>query len=540
MIAIDDLDRLSDTQIAAVFQLVSAVANFKNTVFILSFDYKVVASALDGVQGGKGAEYLAKVVQIPLIMPYAKPVQLRAVVERLISANLGIMTEAESRLLDDVISNVVVRYVHTIRDAKRLANAFSFSCLASSEELNKIDLLGLSAVQAFDPGLYLFIANHKKLLCELEYRFSGLTESFQVELGDALREWFDDGGRNEQRKAVLKVLFSKVANSGRMYSTEMCQRTRRLSSADYFDAYFSFSLGDIAVSGAELAHFMESPSKSAEVVDDAIERGGYIALLEEASLRIEDMKPEAREELILLLFSRFGKVSESISSGFISRQADYVTEDVIRQALQTLDSERANRVIKQAFERADLDNLTGASVFLNSQELAHGRLAATEAGLDRQFMSEECLDDVEEIYMNRLREFARDSGSLLLQGTDAHMLMHLWSQFDYEHYKSFWDGVLASGPANYACVPICFAQPWSSSDDSFGWTFDRQGIQRIVDEEDLREAIVKALREGLLNERFSELDRCKVVMYFEKPDASIAGGNRMSYEEALRLLERWE
>lgn len=69
IVAIDDIDRLSEDEIIAVFQLVKSLADFPNTVYILAFDYDVVVHALSKVQYGNGQDYLEKIVQVPFEIP---------------------------------------------------------------------------------------------------------------------------------------------------------------------------------------------------------------------------------------------------------------------------------------------------------------------------------------------------------------------------------------------------------------------------------------------------------------------------------------
>ena len=56
IVSIDDIDRLSDEEIVAVFQLVKSLADFPNTIYVLAFDYDVVVRALGKVQHGDGKE----------------------------------------------------------------------------------------------------------------------------------------------------------------------------------------------------------------------------------------------------------------------------------------------------------------------------------------------------------------------------------------------------------------------------------------------------------------------------------------------------
>jgi len=71
IVSIDDIDRLSEDEIIAVFQLVRSVADFPNTVYLLTFDYDVVVHALSKVQYGDGKEYLEKIIQVPFEIPTA-------------------------------------------------------------------------------------------------------------------------------------------------------------------------------------------------------------------------------------------------------------------------------------------------------------------------------------------------------------------------------------------------------------------------------------------------------------------------------------
>lgn len=69
IVSIDDIDRLSEEEIVAVFQLVKSLADFPNTIYVLAFDYDVVVRALGKVQHGDGKEYLEKIVQVPFEIP---------------------------------------------------------------------------------------------------------------------------------------------------------------------------------------------------------------------------------------------------------------------------------------------------------------------------------------------------------------------------------------------------------------------------------------------------------------------------------------
>lgn len=60
LVILDDIDRLSNEQIRYVFQLITSVARFPNTTYLLVFDKEIVVEALKGVQSGNGQDYLEK------------------------------------------------------------------------------------------------------------------------------------------------------------------------------------------------------------------------------------------------------------------------------------------------------------------------------------------------------------------------------------------------------------------------------------------------------------------------------------------------
>ena len=69
IVVIDDIDRLNNTEIRQIFQLIKSLGDFPNTIYLLSFAKNVVIEALSKVQEGSGVEYLEKVVQIPFEIP---------------------------------------------------------------------------------------------------------------------------------------------------------------------------------------------------------------------------------------------------------------------------------------------------------------------------------------------------------------------------------------------------------------------------------------------------------------------------------------
>ena len=167
IVTIDDIDRLSEEEIIAVFQLVKDLADFPNTTYILAFDYDIVVNALDKIQHGKGRDYLEKIIQVPFEIP---------------APNLDSIYGSLYAKLDDILVDVpndkwdkdawtelvhfgLKKYIKSIRDVIRYVNVFSMKYELLKNETNPVDLLGITCLQVFEPLVYSGLPMCKDFLC---------------------------------------------------------------------------------------------------------------------------------------------------------------------------------------------------------------------------------------------------------------------------------------------------------------------------------------------------------------------------------------
>ena len=156
IIVIDDIDRLNNTEIRQIFQLLKSLADFPNTIYLLSFDKEVVINALKKVQEGPGNDYLEKVIQVPFEIPQISKNE----VEHFLFNKLDELIKdiPENRWDQTYWGNVYhsgLKYLfHTIRDVNRYLNTLSFGFSLVKDEVNPIDFIAITAIQVFIPGLY--------------------------------------------------------------------------------------------------------------------------------------------------------------------------------------------------------------------------------------------------------------------------------------------------------------------------------------------------------------------------------------------------
>ena len=133
IVVIDDIDRLTSSQIRDIFQLVKQVADFPNIVYVLVMDKEVVCSALEKVHNMDGNEYLEKIIQIPFELPEIRKGSLHNILRDRINKIINGPVSNEEYYAS-IFRKCVEPYVNTMRDVNRLINVFQFKYEALNRE----------------------------------------------------------------------------------------------------------------------------------------------------------------------------------------------------------------------------------------------------------------------------------------------------------------------------------------------------------------------------------------------------------------------
>lgn len=282
VVIIDDIDRLEKSQIQAVFRLVKLTADFNQTSYLLSFDDEMVARAIgevfspstDDATGGRtllaGQNFLEKIIQVPLRLPFARPDDLlRFCWERLGEAveETGIDVDAPSRdrLFTALRSGILPR-LSTPRMAVRFANAVQFGLPLLEGEVDTVDQILVEGMHIFYPELHRFVASH-------ESDFVGniditVDEGRKKVLETVLSIYQGDDYRAAVNllctlfPAVTRLLFGGVPYMSR-YSVSKentSVRQKGVASSSHFARYFAYSVVRGDVSDREFDEFLKGES----------------------------------------------------------------------------------------------------------------------------------------------------------------------------------------------------------------------------------------------------------------------------------------
>ncbi|WP_407421252.1 P-loop NTPase fold protein [Methanobrevibacter sp.] len=264
IVVIDDIDRLSDEEIAQVFTLVKSIADFKKFIYILSFDRLIISKALKKINSYESDKFVDKIIQIPIYVPKINENKM----DELILKQIGDIYDKQKNEHVDIyytefrdIFDYLKLFIKDIRDLKRYKNILNFYSNNFLEGLNINDFFLLLAIHLFEHELFLKIKNNKEKLIIKKDEFD---ENFKPTMPRNNLEIFEEI-INETKWHYLKELLVFLFPTLNTKSTELTcelykewQNEHRICSEKYFENYFTLSLEKNEVNMTSLSQLIQS------------------------------------------------------------------------------------------------------------------------------------------------------------------------------------------------------------------------------------------------------------------------------------------
>lgn len=470
IVSIDDIDRLSEEEIIAVFQLVKALADFPNAVYLLAFDYDVVVRALGTVQHGDGREYLEKVIQVPFEIPAPS---MESIHDALFSKLNGILGDIPDNRWDkatwaELFQYGVKNYIKSIRDVIRYSNVFYLKYQLLQGETDPVDLLGLTCLQVFEPAIYSTLNNYKDMLCGSIGSYSYDRQKIDEEkIKKAVSHIFSDGiaANEEAATSILGILFPKTEAAlgntysfGRYYDYRKFLINCNIAVPECFDRYFSLSLEDDAISTATMRKLIYEASEKELVtyITQLYQDGKIIRLLEEieAYANKGDSKniPSERAAILIRCLCRMWSSFEVEEKGFFTIPFAWRLLFCVEPLLEAIDMVERFSFLRGIFE----DKMVEPSILallLRDFEITHGRYTDKAPNEDKQAILLDELLKLESVFKSRCIN-AIDSGAALSQYGGLNFLWML-SQLDEELVKHIKETLVTDDTSLAKVISYC-------------------------------------------------------------------------------------
>lgn len=425
VIVLDDLDRLTSSEILDMFRLVKAVGDFKNVVYVLSFDEQVVSEALESAEPLPAREYIDKIVQVPLHMPVVSEMRLRAWFVKKLEP---LLRNAPDDLYDQVrffnsLHDGVFKFLKVPRDVVRLINVLATLFPAVGQEVDFTDFVSLESLRIFVPEVYEVIrarphdfAGHSEL--SMFDRFHGSKESFKAFHDD----WLN--GLQMENAADIRAFLCRIfprlesiwGGMNIIYGAsteETWRRQRRAASNDVIDVYFHFGVPPDAIGNIEMRSIVDGLRDQAEFKrrlrelnsqkkpDGSTRFGEFIE-------RLEDFTAELPLDSIGPLGALFELGDDVLNPGDTRRRVfgfgnDLYIDRVMWQCLQRLTADEREFILVEAASQ-------GNALFIMSRVLrmVEGDVKHEDPTAEPALLTAEAFDKLKQTVCSRIESAVQD------------------------------------------------------------------------------------------------------------------------------------
>ena len=516
VVVIDDIDRLNDIEIRQMFQLVKSLGDFKNTIYLLVFDKKVVINALENVQEGFGLEYLEKVIQIPFEVPLISKDEVEHLLKREIRELVNGVPEDryDQGYWWDIYFMGFKDFFRNIRDVTRYLNTLRFGLEMVKNEVNVADFLAITAIQVFLPEVYYGIRDNKDLFvgsCSYYGRSDESKEKAKKHCDEIISKGKDLPP--EVLKDLLKKLFPKLESiyGNNNFGQEELRNWRkdcRICSPDIFDLFFRLSLpkGEISQGEIEriLSHGNNSESFAQALLNLEEEKvSRFLERLEDYALSDAYIPKENIEPIITALMD----VGDLLPEGDLNISGLYAKlHSLFDKLIHRFESydERFN-IFKRAIEKST-NSLYTIVHEISLQKKPFGKYRSQEnlVSTDEPTVKLEQFEELKKLVYNKLQIWAKD-GKLAKHKYLVYILLELkdW-KLEGEVDKLVNDMIKSDeGLIDFITSFLSKTTSYSSldSEEKINWQID-ESIKNFVDLKEIEPRIRKIFNSS----DFAQLD----------------------------------
>lgn len=447
LVIIDDIDRLTASEVLSIFQLVKAVADFSNTIYLLAFDRNMVSRVLNKAQIENGDEYMQKIIQVQFEIPAASSSDIENIFyERLLKI---IPKEDSNKINDDhwyLIYQYCIRpFTKSVRDINRILSTFSLKYNIVRSEICIPDLLALSVLEIFHPVVYDKIKHYKDEVC------GGASEKEnynKVTNGKVLESLTYSISEDKKEPLInfLKALFPKVSHIGtsiglneQNFDDIASRRDNWICNNNCFDTYF-------------LLHLQSGALPSVEVKKIAFEYSS-----EEIEYALRNIAKQHQERDFFDIFStlswkqlnaqninsRLIILIKALSEWMILNGEDFevgrlsvnsIKAMTIINLVEKLSNEESRyEILKLIF--SNLKASFGLVASLYNYSASEHQLSLVKEGKTESIINNAHAIDLRKVVLDRIKEQSNDLSLLDEEGIE--MNFSLWQELDGNSYNQF-------------------------------------------------------------------------------------------------------
>lgn len=577
VVVIDDIDRLTNSQIRDIFQLVKQVGNFPYVTYILAMDRDMVRKALEEGSNFDGEEYLDKIIQIPFEIPRLRKDE----VDKLFLEELDIIicdfqydVKLDMVYWERVFKNCISPFIRTIRDVHRVINVFRFRYGMLYEETAFEDMIAITTLEVLKPELYKWIfANRIKMLGKETSR----NDEYKISKNQKLTDYYESIGIDSKvADCCVKTLFPRM---GRLVNDSLGLQDiinkRRVANERKFELYFVLNPDDARVSSIEIQNLLYKYNgcELRKFIQEVNLKGNIIYLMKELEALyalIVDKLPEERKRLIacVILDSLSDFKGGKSRAEFPISEFDLAENVVFKILNYPHNYEEDYNLIVSRIERLSIKNI-GATAHLINRIKEYYTKIATESSekyprydtdlkqgeiiITPSDYTEEDAKKIKKIEEAEIK-YAKKVESILLNVSISDLgninrfafALELWNRCDKMGVSAFLNRVIPDinkRPHNHIILTLKFvcamAIKWYDASGE-GWEFileDYAGFDIFEKVDEFIDYVSDKTKNGEIISEFEDEEKIKLATYKLGFKGNI--GHGVDEIRARRLVDEW-
>ena len=492
IVVIDDIDRLTNSQIKDIFQLVKQVGDFPNIIYILVMDRKIVSNALNDIHNIDGNKYLEKIVQVSFELPPLSSITLKDnLVKKLTNLNTTFSSEEYpyKEYRDQIIRNCILPYIKNLRDINRLINTLEFRYNLLHNETSFEDLVSLTTIEVLEPKLYKWIFNNNFSLLN---GFNNLLHS---------KEEFKNLGLNPE----LSISFiSTIFPENLLENQELIRNNMRIADKERFNLYFMFNLDEVKIPRKQVNLFINDLNeiKLNTEIDNIFYQGKIHYFLDELSCLIDKI-PENRLTIIsrtlLNLEYKFREDDASHYKGSSSFKSNYLSFNIIKKIKS---EDEKTDFIDSLLQNADINSLSSiANIISQIKQSCDSKTYSKD-----QIISLDKLRHLEKSYLNKIHSILEANSIIDIK--NFKWAFRLWEELDSSSVETYMR-ILFQNDVNILKFICGIADyTWTGYDNSGCWSFYPYSFTKYIPKDEIYNTILNFDKDKLLE--FKKIEQEKL------------------------------
>jgi predicted KAP-like P-loop ATPase len=523
LVVIDDIDRLTASEVRLMFQVIKAVANFPKTIYLLAFARDVVVHALNQVQPGHGEAYLEKIVQVHFDLPLPR----RRDLQNLFTTHLEPILQGtpdelwERTYWSNVYLDGIDPLLSNLRDVKRLLNSLQISYPMVKGEVNAVDFVAVESLRVFVPEMWNIVRDNPSIFAgsaDLPGQFDPRTGANLDAKRRLLENFLQTGTTDATREAthnLLKRLFPLYASAfgGAHYGSEWARtwRTQRqVRSPEVFPLYFQFAVEEGAMTLAEfhsilaMADDVQAFAGQLERLAGELKPDGQTSRIYEFISHLEDLAHESEllphERIPSVLQAIYDAGDSILKAKLPERMFDVPKEwrlnSLIHDLLFRLSGEERYQVLSDAFAQARSVAMVTMSMSYLGRE--YGKFRAGSQSPSDKTVSEEQLAALEKIALQRIEQAGSDRE--LDSAPNLRSILYIWEELveSDQPPKCFVNSLVQSDRGMTSFLSSCLQQIVSSGQSDrvtqSQWVIDIPTVEKWTDPYELKDTAQSLLQ----------------------------------------------